>query len=117
MDDEPRILSALRRSLRREGWELLSAESPEEALSVLAERRVDLVVSDQKMPGGSGLGLLEAVARRHPQTARVLLTGWPEEVPTGQLERLRIGALLPKPWDDAELKETLRRQLAAPGGG
>lgn len=57
------------------------------------------------------------MARRHPQTARVLLTGWPEEVPTGQLERLRIGALLPKPWDDAELKETLRRQLAAPGGG
>jgi DNA-binding NtrC family response regulator len=111
VDDEPRILSALRRSLRREGWELVTAESPEQALQVLAERRVDLVVSDQKMKGGSGLALLEEVARRQPGAGRVLLTGWPEEVPAGQLERLGIGALLPKPWDDTELKAVLRAHL------
>ncbi len=111
VDDEPRILSALKRSLRREGYEIVSAESSTDALSILDERPVDLIVSDQKMPGTSGLELLAEVARRHPSVPRVLLTGWPEEVPSKRLEALGVGALLPKPWDDAELKAVVRAQL------
>jgi len=114
VDDEPRILSALRRSLRREGYEILTAQTPAAALAILDERAVDLVVSDQKMPGASGLALLGEVARRHPAVARILLTGWPEEVPRSELERLGVHALLPKPWDDAALKSELR---ALVGGG
>jgi response regulator RpfG family c-di-GMP phosphodiesterase len=109
VDDEAHILSALRRVLRREPYELLTAGSPQEALALLAERAVDVVVSDQKMPGASGVAFLREVAARHPRAKRILLTGWPEETPQREREGARLDAVLLKPWDEAELKDTLRR--------
>ena len=58
-DDEPRILSALRRALRREGYEIVTAETAAEALRILDERPVDAILSDHKMPGMSGVQFLE----------------------------------------------------------
>jgi CheY-like chemotaxis protein len=116
VDDEAGILSALRRTLRREGYEILTAESAAEALRALEREPVDLVLSDQKMPGMSGTELLERIARRHRDVARVVLTGWPEEIPAAERAALGIRALLPKPWDDAELKATLRAHLPGAGG-
>jgi CheY-like chemotaxis protein len=113
VDDEERILSALRRSLRREGWTLLTAESAEEALALLEARPVDLILSDSRMPGLGGLELFERARRLRPEAARVMLTGWPESIPQARLEALGVFALLAKPWDDAELKQTLRRALDA----
>ncbi len=112
VDDEERILSALQRSLRREGYEIVTAESAARALAILAERPVDLVLSDQKMPGMSGLELLEEAARLRPDAALVLFTGWTQEIPQQELENLGICALITKPWDDAALKQTLREALA-----
>jgi len=111
VDDEARILSALRRSLRREGYEILTAETVEEALRVLDERSVALILSDQKMPGMSGVQFLAEAARRCPEAARMLITGWTEEIPREQLEALGVCALITKPWDDEKLKATLRRAL------
>ena len=111
VDDEARILSALRRSLRREGYEILTAETGEEALRVLDERSVELILSDQKMPGMSGLQFLAKAARRCPEAVRMLITGWTEEIPREQLEELGVRALITKPWDDEKLKATLRRAL------
>ena len=109
VDDEAHILSALQRSLRREPYELLTATTPAEALALLAQRAVAVVVSDQKMPGASGVEFLREVAARFPATQRVLLTGWPEEIPPREREAASLAALLPKPWDEAQLKATLRR--------
>ena len=111
VDDEPRILSALRRTLRREGYEVLTAETAAEALRVLDERAVDLVLSDHKMPGMTGVQLLAEVGRRCPSAARMLITGWTEEIPREELERVGICALITKPWDDTRLKQTLRRAV------
>ena len=108
VDDETRILSALRRTLRREGYEILTAESGAQGLRILESRAVDLVLTDQKMPGMSGLEFLEKVAARHPEVARLVITGWPEEIPPGQIELLGIRALIPKPWDDQQLRSLLR---------
>ena len=108
VDDESRILSALRRTLRREGYEILTAESVAEGLRILQSRKVDLVLTDQKMPGMSGLEFLGQVADRYPHVARLLITGWPEEIPRDQIELLGIRALIPKPWDDQELRSALR---------
>lgn len=108
VDDETRILSALRRTLRREGYEILTAESVAEALRILESRKVDLILTDQKMPGMSGLEFLAQVATRYPEVARLLITGWPEEIPADEIERLGIRALIPKPWDDQELRSVLR---------
>jgi len=112
VDDEIRILAALQRSLRREGWEILTAEGPDEALRILAEREVDLVLSDHKMPGMSGSELLREVSTRWPRVTRVLITGWAEAVSDEEIREIGIRALIPKPWDDAELKSILRAHLA-----
>ena len=112
VDDEARILSALRRALRREGYEIVTAETVEEALRILDARAVDAILTDQKMPGMSGAQFLAEAARRRPAAARMLITGWTEEMPRERLEELGVCALITKPWDDAKLKATLRRALA-----
>ena len=111
VDDETAILSALRRTLRREGWSILTAETPAEGLRLIEQHAVDAVLSDQKMPGMSGLEFLWEVARRRPAAARLLLTGWPDEIPADQRRRIGIRALLPKPWDADALKSALRACL------
>ncbi len=111
VDDEGGILSALKRTLRREGYEIRLADSTRAALRVLDEEPVALVLSDQKMPDMSGLEFLREAARRQPKAVRLLITGWPEEVPPEELRKAGIHALLPKPWDPEILKKTLREAL------
>ena len=112
VDDEPHILSSLRRALRREGYRILAATAPSEALRLLDAEPVDAILSDHRMPGMSGLDLLAAAACRRPAAARLLITGWPHDIPRERLAKLGIRALIPKPWDDDELKRTLREALA-----
>jgi DNA-binding NtrC family response regulator len=111
LDDEARILSALRRALRREGYEILTFERAEDALRELDERPVDAILTDQKMPGMSGLQFLERAAQCRPDAVRLLITGWTEAIPAADLEQLGVRALITKPWDDAKLKQTLRQLL------
>ncbi len=111
VDDEERILSAVRRSLRREGYEILTAETPEQALRLLDERPVDAILSDLRMPGMSGVQLLAQAAERRPAAARLLFTGMADSLPQGDLERLGVRALIRKPWDDTDLKRALSRAL------
>lgn len=111
VDDEEQILTALQRSLRREGYELVLARTPREALVQLDEQRFDAVLSDHKMPGMTGLELLEHVARLQPEAARVLITGWSQAVPPAEMQAAAIDVVLPKPWEDAELKRALRALL------
>jgi adenylate cyclase len=113
VDDEPRILSALQRCLRREGYEIVSADSGPAALRLLRERHVDLLLTDHKMPGMSGLDLIREVTEQWPGIPRLLLTGWGAEVGPAEMLRLGIGALVAKPWGDADLKARLREALAA----
>jgi response regulator RpfG family c-di-GMP phosphodiesterase len=111
VDDEVRILNALKRTLRREGYEILLADSPGEALRVLEERDVDLVLTDHKMPGMTGIELLAEAARLRPDAARLMITGWAGEVPRDQISALDVKVLIPKPWDDGELKAALASHL------
>ncbi len=109
VDDEAHILSALQRVLRREAYDVITAASPAVALALLAKHAVAVVISDQKMPGASGVAFLREVAVKYPATKRILLTGWPEEIPQRERDAAKLEAILPKPWDEAELKATLQR--------
>lgn len=111
VDDEPRVLSALRRGLRRERVEIESAGSAEEALGLLAAGEFALVISDHKMPGMSGVEFLAKVRREWPSTERVLLSGWSFEIPAEELGAAGLFAMLPKPWDDSEIRDTIRRAV------
>jgi response regulator RpfG family c-di-GMP phosphodiesterase len=123
VDDEAQILSALKRSLRREGYEIVAVESAAAALRILDERCVDAILSDHKMPGMSGVQLLARAAEMRPDVVRMLITGWVNEIPPELLEEVGICALVTKPWDDAKLKATLRvamggaQDSSPPGGG
>jgi len=111
VDDEAQILSALKRSLRREDYEIVAVESAVAALRVLRERWVDVILSDHKMPGVSGVQLLRRAAELRPALVRMLITGWTEEIPPDELERSGIYALISKPWDDVKLKSALREAM------
>jgi DNA-binding NtrC family response regulator len=117
VDDEDRILSARRRCLRREGYEILTADSVDRALELVGDRRIDLVLSDHKMPGMSGLDLLQAVRRLQPDAARLLITGWSQAISPDDLAAAGVFCVIPKPWDDTELKDSLRTALLTVTGG
>jgi CheY-like chemotaxis protein len=112
VDDEPRILSALRRCLRREGFEIVTVDSTAEALREIDAEPFDLILSDHKMPGMTGLQLLRCAAERNPEAIRMLITGWTEAIPEDAIRAVGVRAIITKPWEDAALKETLRRAVA-----
>jgi len=81
VDDERKVLNGLRRMLYplRNSWDTLIVESGAEALRILAQMPVAILVTDMRMPGMNGLALLEEVRRRHPETVLVMLTGQPDK--------------------------------------
>jgi len=112
VDDEPRMLSALKRTLRREGLVIETASNAAEALARMATGpAVDLVISDHKMPGRTGIELLREIRRSSPATARILLSGWTSEIEPRALAAAGCAAVLGKPWDDAELKAEIQAAL------
>ncbi|MEO8057097.1 MAG: HD domain-containing phosphohydrolase [Burkholderiales bacterium] len=112
VDDEPNILSALRRTLRTEGWHILSAGGGAEALETLARENVDLVISDMRMPGIDGAQLLEQISQRWPGSIRILLTGHADMSETvAAINRGGIFRYLNKPWNEVELRATVRQGL------
>jgi DNA-binding NtrC family response regulator len=75
VDDDANLLDGLCRALRREPYDIVTAWSAEEALEILRDRPVDVVISDQEMPGMSGTVFLHEVRTRYPDTVRFILTG------------------------------------------
>ncbi|MGC5699090.1 response regulator [Pseudomonas sp. NFXW11] len=113
VDDEASILSSLRRLLRSEPYEVLLAESGARALEILAERPVDLVLSDARMPGMDGAALLARVRQLYPATRRILLTGYADlDTIVKAVNDGQIHQYLSKPWNDEELLLILRQALA-----
>src|SRR5271166_1649195 len=75
IDDEPNVTDALKRALRREPYEFLTARSAAEAQQLLERQHVDVVISDEQMPGMSGSEFLSAVRKQFPHTIRMILSG------------------------------------------
>lgn len=114
VDDEPNVLKALGRSLRQESIEILTAPSGADALDIMREQPVDLLISDMRMPGMSGAELLAIAAREWPDTRRVLLTGYADlESTIKAVNEGRISSYLNKPWNDVELRQIVSELLHA----
>jgi DNA-binding NtrC family response regulator len=109
VDDDPNMLAAARRTLRKEAYEILTAESAAEAVKLLLRVQVDVVVSDQGMSGMRGEELLEFVRVHYPATMRIMLTGGVDlgtsmrVIHAGELYRY-----LCKPVEPAELVRAVR---------
>jgi len=109
VDDEENILNALMRMLRRDGYRILTATNAEDALDILGRNDVQVVISDQRMPGISGTELLSRVKEMHPDTVRMVLSGYTDlSAVTAAINQGAIYKFLTKPWDDEELRLQVR---------
>lgn len=112
VDDEDDVRNALGRSLRREGYELHFAASGTQALEVLQKVRVDLVVTDHRMPDMTGLELVKTIKATHPDVMRIILTGYADfDTIKAAVNEAEIYRFLTKPWDDDDLRLTIRTAL------
>jgi CheY-like chemotaxis protein len=109
VDDEPGILSALCRMLRQEGYRTLTAENALAGLELLAREEVQVVISDQRMPGLSGTEFLTRVKAMHPDCVRIILSGQADMASV--IDAINNGAIykfLTKPWDPEQLRGHIR---------
>lgn len=113
VDDEPNILAALVRLLRHEPYQVLTASSAADAFEILARADVDVVVSDQSMPGMSGVEFLARVREIYPHATRVVLSGRMDlATVTEAFNRGHIFSYIAKPWDNRELRHELGEAVA-----
>jgi len=113
VDDEPSILSALKRLFRSHGYAILTAESGQAGLDLLAQEPIDLVISDMRMPQMDGAQFLERVFQHWPATKRILLTGYADAASTiAAVNQGKIWSYIAKPWNDGELLMTVQQALA-----
>ncbi len=104
VDDEANILRSLARLFRGKDLKILIAESGEAGLKVLSEEKIDLIVSDMRMPNMDGAQFLSKVYERWPDTERILLTGYADISATvGAINQGRISRYIAKPWVDEEI--------------
>ena len=112
VDDEPNVLSALKRALRKEKFDLITAGSGEEALEKLKSEEIDVVVSDQDMPGMTGTRLLAKLKEEYPDTVRFMLTGKATlEVAVDAINEGAISRFFMKPCNIADLAVTIKQSL------
>jgi len=106
VDDEPNILAALRRLFRRDGHVILTAGSGPEGLDVLSKHKVDVIISDQRMPGMTGVEFLRAAKAIYPDTIRIVLSGYTElQSVTDAINEGAVYRFITKPWEDDALRE------------
>ncbi len=111
VDDEPANLRTLARMFR-DDYEVLTAASGDEALALLGQHDVALLITDQRMPGMTGIELLKKTVPLRPRMVRIILTGYTdvdalvEAINCGQVYRY-----VAKPWDNEDLRLTVRRGL------
>lgn len=105
VDDEEDICAALTRLLRQDGYRILRANSGKEGLEVLTQYEVGVIVSDQRMPGMTGIEFLTQVRALYPHTIRMVLSGYADfdSVMDG-INRGAIYKFLTKPWDNEALR-------------
>jgi len=118
VDDEINILSSLKRLLRHDKYNIVTANNGQEALAALHEQVVDVIVTDQRMPGMTGVDFLRLAKESHPDTVRIVLSGYTElQSVTDAVNEGAAYKFLTKPWDDIQLRghvaEAFRRKEMA----
>lgn len=112
VDDEPGVLSALQRLLKRESYQTLVASTGLEALRCLEREQVDLLISDLHMPAMDGIDLLSEARQRWPGIPRILMTGHSD--PAATVAAVNEGGIyryVAKPWDEHDLLQTVHNGL------
>lgn len=114
VDDEQNILKSLVRLLSRKSeWEVSAYSNPAEALCQISDGAFDLVLSDYRMPGMNGVEFLSEVKKHHPDSMRLILSGYSDlNAVIEAINRAEIYRFVSKPWNDYELVAILEQALA-----
>lgn len=124
VDDEPNILSALRRSLAEIDAEELDGDaltfeaftSPEAAIERSDEQDFDLVISDYRMPSMNGVQFLARMMESQPSAPRMIISGWADrEAIIAAVNEVNLARFLEKPWDDTALRNAVVSVLGNKG--
>jgi diguanylate cyclase (GGDEF)-like protein/PAS domain S-box-containing protein len=109
VDDDANIVSSLRRLLRPDGYHIVTATCGQEGLQRLAENEVDVIISDQRMPGMTGVEFLQRTKALYPETIRMVLSGFTElRTVTSAINEGAIYKFLTKPWDDEHVRRHIQ---------
>lgn len=112
VDDEEVVLRSIERGLLDETYNKLFAISGEEALEIMQQEEIHVIVTDMRMPGMDGLELIQAVKKDYPDVVRIVLSGY------AQTSSLMIAIhnegvfeFVPKPWKLTEFKQVIRKAI------
>ncbi len=109
VDDEENVISSLKRAFMDEAFEIFSASSGAAGLEILAKETVQVIISDEKMPGMSGAEFLSKAKKLYPDTVRFMLTGQASiEAAMLAINEGEIYRFFTKPWDDLQLVFAIR---------
>lgn len=110
VDDEVSITRSLYRLFEEDGYRILVANDAAEGLDILAQHKVHVVLSDQRMPKMSGSEFLSIVKEIYPDTIRIILSGY-ADLPsaTSAINDGAIFKFYTKPWDNCQLQENIRK--------
>jgi len=114
VDDEANILKSIRRLfMDMDTVEIIPCASGEEGLEVIRQHPdVQVVVSDYRMPGMNGVDFLRQVNEMHPETIRIVLSGYADTGSVvGAINEGRIYKFIAKPWNDDELRVTISKAI------
>lgn len=113
VDDEDMVLTSLRSFLLLEtDYEVETWSSPAQALENLADKNLDLIISDYLMPDMNGIDFLLQVKKIHPFATRILLTGYADkENAIKAINEVGLYQYVEKPWDNDDLKLTIQNGL------
>lgn len=113
VDDEINILSSLRRGLRNEAYDRIFVSSAKDALLELEDKKIDVIVTDMRMPEMTGLELLKIVEKKYPDIVKIVLSGYtqlPQILAT--INQVNIFKFITKPWKlEEEFKKIIQEAI------
>jgi len=112
VDDEPNVRRSLGRLFHNSSYKVMQAVNGKEALDLIKNEKIDLVLTDMRMPEMDGAALLEHVAKERPKIRRIVITGYADmERTIAAINNGKVHRYLTKPWDNEQLKQIVDEEL------
>jgi len=116
IDDDPLVGGTVLNMLKRQGYQVEAVLSGQEALERVREKAYDLIISDIRMPGMSGIEAIEEIQALHRETGRIcgfmFITGYAEENSPANTIRIGVSDILMKPLDANQFLQTVEKNIA-----
>lgn len=110
IDDEPKIITALKRVLKNEGYEILSATKPLDAIKIIDDKKADIIICDYNMPEMIGLDILKYCRKTVPNSARILMTGLNDiNIAISAINEGSVFYFISKPWNNEEILSVVKK--------